>query len=262
MIYYYELCFYGDEDTECAAYDAKKAVSYCIKTEIPPAIDPKIALNILFCGGTVPNEQELRKNLTCVMNVTEEDAVFFDCEHLTKRVTDENGTYYVRDNDQQQTVILQTEEGKFSRRFKTSVNAMLGHDVRNFGPNIEPVILQDICDDMNCFCILNHLPFRMLADFEKHCIYKYPTTTTARPVDGFQVWDMILKLLPTAPATYWTNGDEILCSTEANAENLYRELKVLLGDGYVLTTGWYDPEEDKQNHDIDAFTGFCYVRLG
>lgn len=73
---------------------------------------------------------------------------------------------------------------------------------------------------------------------------------------------MILKLLPTAPATYWTNGDEILCSTEANAENLYRELKVLLGDGYVLTTGWYDPEEDKQNHDIDAFTGFCYVRLG
>lgn len=98
MIHYYELCFYGDEDSESHAYNADKAVSYVIKTEISPCISTETALNILFDHQFIPNKEELRQNLTCLMEISEEEAAFFDCETLTKRVTDENGIYYVREN--------------------------------------------------------------------------------------------------------------------------------------------------------------------
>ena len=42
-IHWYELCFYGDEDTESEKYVADKACSYVIKTEIKPVIDNKVA---------------------------------------------------------------------------------------------------------------------------------------------------------------------------------------------------------------------------
>ena len=47
-IHWYELCFYGDEDTESEKYVADKACSYVIKTEIKPVIDNKVSLKILF----------------------------------------------------------------------------------------------------------------------------------------------------------------------------------------------------------------------
>lgn len=99
MIHYYELCFYGDEDSESHAYNADKAVSYVIKTEIPPCISTETALNILFGHQFIPNKEELRQNLTCLMEISEAEAAFFDCETLTKRITDENGIYYVRENN-------------------------------------------------------------------------------------------------------------------------------------------------------------------
>lgn len=96
-IHYYELCFYGDEDTNSPKYDPEKATSFVIKTEIPPVINDQDALDILF--GSKPKKwmDELRENLTCVMEVTEEEADFFDIDGLTKRITDEKGTYYTRD---------------------------------------------------------------------------------------------------------------------------------------------------------------------
>ena len=79
-IHWYELCFYGDEDTESEKYVADKACSYVIKTEIKPVIDNKVALKILF--GENPIEDE---------------ASFFDIEGLTKRVENEYGVYYTRE---------------------------------------------------------------------------------------------------------------------------------------------------------------------
>ena len=44
-IHWYELCFFGDEDSESENFDARKACSYVIKTEIPPVIDDKSQKN-------------------------------------------------------------------------------------------------------------------------------------------------------------------------------------------------------------------------
>lgn len=95
-IYWYELCFFGDEDTESEKYDSNKACSYVIKTEIPPTIDDKVALKILFGEPREQWEKELIENCTCVMEVTEDDAQFFDVEGLTKRVESKYGAYYTR----------------------------------------------------------------------------------------------------------------------------------------------------------------------
>lgn len=95
-IYWYELCFFGDEDSEGENYNPEKACSYVIKTEIPPVIDDKVALQILF--GKEPEDwaKELIDNCTCVMEVCECEAEFFDVEDLTIRVEDELGVYYRR----------------------------------------------------------------------------------------------------------------------------------------------------------------------
>ena len=99
-IHWYELCFFGDEDTESEVYNPDKACSYVIKTEIPPVISDEVALKILL--GEDPKEdwmKELPENLTCVMEVTEDEARFFDVEDLTKRVDDpELGIYYMRED--------------------------------------------------------------------------------------------------------------------------------------------------------------------
>lgn len=95
-IHWYELCFFGDEDTEGEKYDADKACSYVIKTEIPPVIDNKIALKILFGEPREQWEKELMANCTCIMEISEADANFFDVEGLTKRIESEYGVYYTR----------------------------------------------------------------------------------------------------------------------------------------------------------------------
>lgn len=91
-IHYYELCFYGDEDE---ATDVK-ACSYVIKTEIEPVIKDEVALKILF--GEHPNDEQrdLIANCTCVMEVAEDEAQFFDIEGLVERVESEYGVYYKR----------------------------------------------------------------------------------------------------------------------------------------------------------------------
>ena len=95
-IHWYELCFFGDEDMESEKYDANKACSYVIKTEIPPVIDDKVALKILFGEPRDRREKELVENCTCVMEITEDEAQFFDIEGLTKRIENEYGVYYTR----------------------------------------------------------------------------------------------------------------------------------------------------------------------
>ena len=78
-LHWYELCFYGDEDSESKNYVVEKACSFVIKTEIEPVISDDVALKILF--GEYP---------------TEDEANFFDIEGLTKRIENEYGIYYVR----------------------------------------------------------------------------------------------------------------------------------------------------------------------
>lgn len=93
-IHYYELCFYHDEDDNLATTER---CSYCIKTEIPPVISDRTALRILF--GEHPNAKEcmLIENLTCVMEISEAEALdCFDIDELTVRTESEFGVYYAK----------------------------------------------------------------------------------------------------------------------------------------------------------------------
>lgn len=93
-IYWYEICFYGDEDENTS--NSEKACSYVIKTEIPPVIDDNTALRIFFGENPSDEEKILMKNCTCIMNISENEAQFFDVEDLTNRVEAEFGVYYTR----------------------------------------------------------------------------------------------------------------------------------------------------------------------
>lgn len=95
-IHWYELCFYGDEDSENENYVADKACSYVIKTEIKPVIDDNIALKILFGENPTENEIDLINHCTCIMEINEDEANFFDIEDLTKKIESEYGVYYTR----------------------------------------------------------------------------------------------------------------------------------------------------------------------
>lgn len=96
-IFWYELCFFGDEDDKSEKYNEEKACSYVIKTEIPPVIDDKVALQILTQNMDKDIAEELKKNLTCISQITEEEASsYFFVEDYTIRVTDSLGTYWKR----------------------------------------------------------------------------------------------------------------------------------------------------------------------
>lgn len=83
-------------------------------------------------------------------------------------------------------------------------------------------------------------------------------------------WNTILFMLPREPRSYdtaddpgyWTNGDEILCSCEAEASMIADFLKDVFSEWSELdlVTGCYDPFEDAKNNEQDDNTGFWYVR--
>ena len=93
-IHYYELSFYHDEDDDIAT---EKRCGFCIKTEIPPVIDDKTALNIFMSGYSGQDKSELSENLTCIQEISEDEALsFFDIDDLNHRIENEYGVYYIR----------------------------------------------------------------------------------------------------------------------------------------------------------------------
>lgn len=63
----------------------------------------------------------------------------------------------------------------------------------------------------------------------------------------------------------WSAGDEILCKTESAADalaDLLWQLYRSQDEDVVITTGFYDPEEDKRNGEQDRFTGWWHVYIG
>lgn len=85
------------------------------------------------------------------------------------------------------------------------------------------------------------------------------------------LWNGIINMLPTQPRSFdtnddpgfWTNGEEILCPSEAEMNMVYEFLNDIFREfgNYTLITGWYDSEEDRENGEQDDCTGFNYVRL-
>ena len=75
----------------------------------------------------------------------------------------------------------------------------------------------------------------------------------------------ICRSLPSEPIdcngrlSFWATDDEILCETEESANIIADFLENM---GYdCVTTGYYDPEEDKRHGEVDRFTGFYYVTV-
>lgn len=60
-------------------------------------------------------------------------------------------------------------------------------------------------------------------------------------------------------------GDEILCKTESAANALADMFECLYkaqGEEILVNTGYYDPEEDERNGEVDRYTGWWYVNIG
>ena len=76
-----------------------------------------------------------------------------------------------------------------------------------------------------------------------------------------KIVDAIMEILPREPGhRFWCNGEEILVYTEDGAEDLADFFDQLYGERTV-NTGYYDPEEDKRNNEVDKYTGYYYVNF-
>lgn len=75
----------------------------------------------------------------------------------------------------------------------------------------------------------------------------------------------ILASLPKEPKScddnpgIWSNGCDIVCETEAIADTIAEFLESM-GITDIATTGYFDPEEDERNNEVNECTGFYYVR--
>lgn len=56
------------------------------------------------------------------------------------------------------------------------------------------------------------------------------------------------------------DGTEILSTDESEVETLANLFDQLYGQG-TCNTGYYDPEEDRRNNEVDAYTGLYYVTI-
>lgn len=74
------------------------------------------------------------------------------------------------------------------------------------------------------------------------------------------IWTYLLKSLQDNEDKkhgFWTDGEEILCETEEQADIIADFLEDLGFD--CLNTGYYDPEEDKRDNCVDEHTGYWYI---
>ena len=97
-LFWYAIDFYGAGETNSPDYVPGKAETWIIKTEIPPKKGLAEAADILLEGMETERAKELRGHVTSVRQVDDKDAYFYSVEHLTKRVSDHHGTYYISDN--------------------------------------------------------------------------------------------------------------------------------------------------------------------
>lgn len=57
-----------------------------------------------------------------------------------------------------------------------------------------------------------------------------------------------------------SSRDEILSTEESEVEAIANLFDQLYGEG-TCNTGYYNPEEDKRNNEVDAYTGLYYVTI-
>lgn len=86
-----------------------------------------------------------------------------------------------------------------------------------------------------------------------------------------ELFNAIIEKLAREPRSYninddpgfWTNGYQILCPSETEAEIVAEFLKDVFSEheNTTVLTGYYDPFEDAENGEQDECTGFNYVDI-
>lgn len=100
-------------------------------------------------------------------------------------------------------------------------------------------------------------------------IKDYINNTSAEEREDFEahifenVFAEFAEALPKDPpepiaVDLWTDGVEILCRTEALAEQIANAVDRIAGE-QCAHTGYYDPFEDARNGETDDHTGWYYV---
>lgn len=75
---------------------------------------------------------------------------------------------------------------------------------------------------------------------------------------------VIMNSLPKKPNDIWTDGSEILVKSEDAADNIADTIELLYlaqGEDICVCTGYFDPDEDKRNDEVNECTEFYYVRV-
>lgn len=75
---------------------------------------------------------------------------------------------------------------------------------------------------------------------------------------SFLVWSL-KKNAENAMHGFWTDGEDILCNTEQEADNLANFLEDLGFD--IVHTGYYNPDDDEKSGEVDDHTGYWYVSI-
>lgn len=81
-------------------------------------------------------------------------------------------------------------------------------------------------------------------------------------VDWFEM--ITERLRDYSEGEVWTSGDEILCKSESAADaiaDIFTTLYKTQGDEFLVNIGFYDPEEDERNNEVDRYTGWWYVNI-
>lgn len=82
-----------------------------------------------------------------------------------------------------------------------------------------------------------------------------------RQIMDNNIWSYLILSLPSSKESakhgFWTDGEEILCKSQEAADTVADFLE---GCGFAdLSTGYYDPEEDKRSGTVDEHTGSYYI---
>lgn len=115
--------------------------------------------------------------------------------------------------------------------------------------------------------------YSALMGMEKNCLadevdyYKaflaerYESSTSKKGIDWMSEF---VSRIAGDKSDIWSDGTEILCKTESAADaiaSLIEKLYESQGEEVFVSTGYYDPEEDKQNGEEDDYTGWWYVDI-
>ena len=77
---------------------------------------------------------------------------------------------------------------------------------------------------------------------------------------GTDWYRMIWQMTTDRKMPIFTDGEMILCRTEALCDTMVKALEAV--SDFDLVTGYYDPAEDARNGETNEYTGLWYIDIG